>query len=316
MTIIKIKIYVPELRSTMQLFDRVEVQRSVLGSPLYSDALSITKITAAAAALLGRIVQPYTGLSGTQLKLKLNQGTEITIPFTTSDPISIQTVIDAVNRAVPGLVASYDGSGCLSLVTVQKGTKASVEITDGTANTPLGFATGENASGEDEHIQLMRGVATYSYEDRFGLATNYYRTRYINSLSGNFSDWSDWIPGISGSGVQSANLILGTIKLAGIDGAALVGAKVTVVNVYSPIIQDGYFIAGRSKTVSTDGVGQAQVTLIRGSTIDVIVEGTTVIRRITVPSEGDSFDLLDASLQTDDAFGIQVPDLPAAPRSS
>ena len=93
-------------------------------------------------------------------------------------------------------------------------------------------------------------------------------------------------------------------------------AKVTVVNVYNPIIQDGYFVAGRSKTVATDGVGQAQVTLVRGSTIDVIVEGTTVIRRITVPSVGASFDLLDASLQTDDAFGIQVPDLPAAPRSS
>jgi hypothetical protein len=238
------------------------------------------------------------------------------IPFTSPDPISIQTVVDAINKAVPGLVTSDDGSGLLNLITVQKGTKASIEITNGTANTPLGFATNENASGQDEHIQLMRGVSTYSYEDRFGLAANYYRTRYISTLSGNFSDWSDWIPGISGSGVQSANLILGTIKLAGIDGAALVGAKVTVVNVYNPAVMDGYFIAGRSKTVSTDGVGQAQVTLVRGSIIDVILEGTTVIRRITVPSVGVSFDLLDPSLQTDDAFGIQVPDLPAAPRSS
>ena len=162
----------------------------------------------------------------------------------------------------------------------------------------------------------MCGVTTYSYEDRFGLTTNYYRTRYINSLSGNFSDWSEWILGISGVGVQPANLILGTIKLAEVDGTALANAKVTIVNVYSPVIQDGYFIAGRSKTVSTDGVGQAQITLVRGSTVDVIVEGTTVIRRITVPSAGVSFDLLDPSIQTDDAFGIQVPDLPAAPRSS
>jgi hypothetical protein len=162
----------------------------------------------------------------------------------------------------------------------------------------------------------MRGVSSYSYEDRFGAPTNYYRTRYLNSFSGNFSDWSDWILGVSGSGVQPANLIFGIIKLAGVDGAALVNAKVTVVNVYNPIIQDGYFIAGRSKTVITDGIGQAQVTLVRGSTIDVIVEGTTVVRRILVPSVGTSFDLLDPTIQTDDAFGIQVPDLPAAPRSS
>ena len=314
MTTIKLRIYVPELRSTMQLFDRIEVQRSVLGSP-YADAVSITKMAASTATLLGTVLQPYVSLYGTQFKLRLNQGTEMTIPFTSPDPISIQTVVDLINETVPGLVASDDG-GYLNLITVHKGTRSSIEITDGTANTPLGFTSGQSDSGEDEHIQLMRGVITYSYEDRFGLVTNYYRTRYINSLSGNFSDWSDWILGISGSGVQSANLILGIIKLAGVDGAALVNAKVTVVNVNNPTIQDGYFIAGRSKTVSTDVIGQAQVTLVRGSTIDVIVEGTTVIRRITVPSVGASFDLLDPSLQTDDAFGIQVPDLPAAPRSS
>ena len=298
----------------MQLFDRIEVQRSVAGSP-YSDAVSITKIAAEAATLFGTVIQPYVGLYGTQFKFRLNQGTEMTIPFTSPDPISIQTVVDLINEIVSGLVVSDDG-GYLNLITEYKGTRSSIEITDGTANTPLGFTSGQSDSGEDEHIQLMRGVSSYSYEDRFGQVTNSYRTRYINSLSGNFSEWSDWILGISGSGVQPTNLILGTIKLAGVDGAALVNAKVTVVNVYNPIIQDGYFVAGRSKTVATDGVGQAQVTLVRGSTIDVIIEGTTVIRRILVPSVGSSFDLLDPTLQTDDAFGIQIPDLPAAPRSS
>ena len=315
MTTIKIKIYVPELKSTMQLFDRIEVQRSITGSP-YSDAVSITKSSPEPATMLGTVVQPYTGLHGTQFKLRMNSGTEMTVPFTSPDPVSIQTAADVINRVVPGLVASDDGTGRLNLVTVMKGTRASLEITSGSANTVLGFVTGQNDSGEDENIQLMRGVSSYSYEDRFGLATNYYRTRYLNSFSGNFSEWSDWILGVSGSGVQPANLIMGTIKLAGVDGSALVNAKVTVVNVYNPIIQDGYFIAGRSKTVITDGIGQAQVTLVRGSTVDVIVEGTTVIRRILVPSVGTSFDLLDPTLQTDDAFGIQVPDLPAAPRSS
>jgi hypothetical protein len=315
MTTIKIKIYVPELKSTMQLFDRIEVQRSVTGSP-YSDAVSITKAAPEPATLLGTVVQPYMGLYGTQFKLRLNSGTEMTVPFTSSDPVSIQTVVDLLNMTVPGLVASDDGAGKLNLVTGMKGTRASLEITNGSANAALGFVTGQSDSGEDKNIQLMRGVSSYSYEDRFGAPTNYYRTRYLNSFSGNFSDWSDWILGVSGSGVQPANLIFGIIKLAGVDGAALVNAKVTVVNVYNPIIQDGYFIAGRSKTVITDGIGQAQVTLVRGSTIDVIVEGTTVVRRILVPSVGTSFDLLDPTIQTDDAFGIQVPDLPAAPRSS
>ena len=66
----------------------------------------------------------------------------------------------------------------------------------------------------------------------------------------------------------------------------------------------------------TDVSGQAQVTLVMGSVIDVVLEGTSIIRRIQVPNSGSTFDLLDPSLQTDDPFGIQTPDLPAAVRST
>jgi hypothetical protein len=146
MATIKIKIYVPELRSTMQLFDRIEVQRSIVGAP-YSDAVSITKPVPEAATLLGTVVQPYTGLHGTQFKLRVNAGTEMTVPFISSDPISIQTVADLLNMTIPDLVASDDGTGRLNLVTTVEGTRASLEITNGSANTALGFVTGQSDSG-------------------------------------------------------------------------------------------------------------------------------------------------------------------------
>jgi hypothetical protein len=86
--------------------------------------------------------------------------------------------------------------------------------------------------------------------------------------------------------------------------------------VYSPLSVDGYFIAGANRRIETDGTGYAESTFIKGSTVDVILEGTSVIRRILVPDTGTEFDLMDASLVQDDPFNIQVPDLPAAVRRS
>ena len=315
MAIIRIQVYVADVPGTMRLFDHIEVQRSIQGPPSFLDAVSITAPSAVASTITGTTQQPYVGLYGTFLKLMINQGTEVTVPFTDPDPVSIQSVIKAITAAVPGLV-SADVENYLQLTTVKKGTSSAIQITNGTANSVLGFTVGQSDTGEDEHIQLMRKVAVYSYSDQGGTPTSYYRTRFVNKVSGNVSTWSDWVVGASTFAVSEDHIITGTVKMANIDGTPLVGAKVTVVNVYSPIVQDGFFIAGRSRTVVTDVSGQAQVTLVMGSVIDVVLEGTSIIRRIQVPNSGSTFDLLDPSLQTDDPFGIQTPDLPAAVRST
>ena len=104
--------------------------------------------------------------------------------------------------------------------------------------------------------------------------------------------------------------------MANVDGVAISGAKITLVNVFSPLISDSYFISGRSKQIETDITGLAETTLVKGSILDLILEGTSIVRRIQVPSTGSEFDLLDSSLVLDDMFGIQVPDLPAAVRRS
>jgi hypothetical protein len=315
MAIIRIQVYVEDVLGTMRLFDHIEVQRSNQGPPSFLDAVSITSPSAVASTLTGTTQQPYVGLNGTSLKLMINQGTEVTIPFTDPDPVSIQSVIKAITAAVPGLVA-VDVENYLRLTTVKTGTSSAIQVTNGTANSVLGFIAGQADTGEDEHIQLMRKVVVYSYSDQGGLPTSYYRTRFINKVSGNVSTWSDWVVGTSTFAVEESHIITGTVSLAGIDGTPLIGAKVTVVNVYSPVIQDGFFIAGRSRTVVTDASGRAQVTLVMGSVLDVVLEGTGVVRRIQVPNAGSTFDLLDPSLQTDDPFGIQTPDLPAAVRST
>jgi hypothetical protein len=154
------------------------------------------------------------------------------------------------------------------------------------------------------------------FDDGSGLASYYYRTRFRNTGNGIFSGWSDWIQGQTGAAVAAAELIIGKVYLAGLDGTALAGKKVLIVNVFDPIVKDGYGIFGTSITLETDGVGYAETALVKGSLVDVIFAGTSIVRRIQVPSTGTEFDLLDDSLVMDDQFEIKRPDLPYAPRSS
>lgn len=313
MAVIKVKIFVSEIANVLSLFDVIEIQRSEAGSP-YTDAKNITDDVATSAVLVGTEEGPFSGLQGTTLQIKVDQGSEQTHTFTTADPISLANVIGELNGSITGITAADDGTGKLQITSDEVGTDSVLEITGGSSLATLGFTTGDKDNGEDQHVALQVGVSDYEYDDQSGAASYWYRSRFLNTVSGNVSTWADWIQGSTGAALDSASLIIGKVKLADVDGTALVGAKVQVVNVYNPLIEDTYFIAGRSKTIETDGTGSAEVTLIKGSTIDVIIEGTSIIRRIVVPDTGTEFDLLDESLVTDDPFGIQTPDLPAAVR--
>lgn len=315
MAIIKIKIFVPEIANVLTLFNKIQVQRSIVGTPTFADAVFITADAPTAPSLLATLEGPYPLLQGTNLKIKVDGGFEQTVTFTPVNPITLSNVIAEFNTAITGATAS-DGSGVLLITGDNTGTDGTLELTGGTSLVILGLTSGSKSSGKDAHIALLTAVSNYEYDDQSGEASYWYRTRFYNQTSGTFSSWSDWTQGSTGAAVQSSNLIVGKIKLAELDGTALVGQKINIVNIFNPLISDGYFIAGRHKTMETDGIGHAEATLIKGSLVDVVVEGTSLIRRILVPSVGTEFDLLDPSLVVDDAFGIQVPDLPAAVRRS
>lgn len=315
MAVIKIKIYVPEIANVLSLFDAIQVQRSEAGSP-FTDAKFITDNTAQPPVLVGTQEGPFASLQAKTLRLKVDGGGEQEVTFTAADPISLNNVIAEFNTEITGATASDDGTGKLQIEGNAPGTAGTLEITGGTALAILGFSTGDKDNGEDSHPTLLAGVDSYEYDDQSGAASYWYRTRFYNTTSGNVSSYSDWIQGSTGAVVDSAELIVGKIRLADIDGTAMVGAKVTIVNTYSPLVADSHFISGRSKQLETDGSGYAEVTLIRNSIVDVIIEGTSFIRRIQVPTAGTEFDLMDETLVLDDPFQIQVPDLPAAVRRS
>lgn len=313
MAVIKIKIFVPEIANVLLQFDSIQVQRSEAGSP-YADAKGITDDSAVAPVLVGTEEGPFT-LQGTDLKLKVNGGAEQSVTFTAADPISIANVIAEITGAITGLVADSDG-GKLRLTGTTTGTAGTLEITGGTSLAALGFTLGVKDNGEDQHITLTAGVDEYEYDDGSGAASYWYRTRFYNTANQTYSSWSDWVQGTTGSAITASLLIVGKIKLADIDGTVMVGKKITISNVWYPKIADGYFISGKSKQIETDGTGGAELTLIKGSRVDVIIEGTSFVRRIQVPDTGTEFDLMEPSLQLDDPFQIQEPDLPSAVRRS
>ena len=312
MTSVPIRIVVPNIADVLKYFDSVEVQKSVAGTP-FSDAVPLTAISARGASLTGTGTV-FTHLAGTALNLDVS-GVGVSHAFIGPNPMTMANVLRELRSLE--LVNTVSSSGRLKLTTEGLGLSTRLSILDGTANTILGFSSGQTTFGLDPDIDLLAEIGRYTFLDRTSPYQNgWYRMRYVNSSTGRTDAWQDWFLGPGTTAVNPESLILGTLKLATLDGKVAEGSEITVVNCFSPLVQDSYFIAGASLTQKTDSAGQTSFTLVRGALVDVIVEGTSIIRRIQVPVTGESFDLLDANLQVDDLFGIQQPDLPAAVRHS
>ncbi|KPJ58564.1 MAG: hypothetical protein AMJ46_14040 [Latescibacteria bacterium DG_63] len=316
MSVIKLKLYVTELENTMSLFDVFEIQRSKTAPPAATPE-ALTDDTAQPAELVGTVEGPYT-INGQDLVFKVN-GTQVSVTFVSPDPVAIPDVVDEVNTALTNAAlpaTASEDSGKLKLETDDNGTQFTLEIISGSAMADLGFTAGQKANGLAAHVPLQVGVYQYEFDDGSGEPSYYYRSRFLNTSNGTYSAWTDWMQGQTAAAVDSANLIVGQVRLASLDGSALPNRKIVIVNTFEPNSADGYGIHGKSVELETDGLGMAETTLVKGSIVDVIFAETSIIRRIQVPDTGTEFDLLDDTLVLDDELEIQRPDLPYAPRRS
>lgn len=313
MAVIKLTIYVANLTNAMSLFDEIQIWRSVSGiGGTYEE---ITDNGIQPAEMTGTETAPFT-LNGLSLDLKVNAGSEQTVNFVTADPINIDDVVDILNDDLTDLVASED-TGAVVLTSDLDGTGASIEITGGSALTELGFTLDQLAQGRDDRLTLTAGVSTYQHDDQGGDTEAYYKTRYYNSATGAVSAFGDPVKGDIGSIITPTELIKGTVSLAELDGRPYVEKRVIFYNVrVPPMLIDGSLVVGRQVTVETDQAGYAETMLVKGSTVDVTISGTGIVRRITVPSTGTEFDVMGAVAAADDVFQVQVPDIPAAVRRS
>ena len=310
---VTVDITVQDIAGVLALYDKIEVRRSFAGVP-YTDAAPITAAAAAAATITGTTVGPFhAGLNGLTLLLRVDGGAEQTVTFASPDPISITLVVSEVNTQTTGLTAT-DSSSSLKMVSDTTGTSSKLEITGGTGLTVLGLTQWDVDYGEAIHVPLVAGTTLYTFTDTMGYLTYKYQWRFVDTVRGTYSGWYPWVAPTSPA-VVTTNVTIGTIKLANSDSKPLAGVGVHVKYVQGTLIEDNYFIAGAGSRKETDSQGMASFNLVEGAQVDVVVEGTSQIRRITVPT-GSTFDLMDETLVEDDAFQIQTLDVPAAVRRS
>jgi hypothetical protein len=314
MAVFKLEITVTNITNVLTLYDEMQVWRSEAGeSGPYTE---LTAAAAEAATLLAPNAGSYT-LNGLTLLFEVDGGVEQTVTFVSADPISADDVADFVNDNSNGVTAVEEG-GALRISSDEVGTDSILEITGGTSLTEFGWVVGDKDTGASARITLAPGQTTYFYDDQSGDASYFYKTRYYNSTSGAYSPFSDPLQGNVGSIVDGALLIIAQVDLANLDGTPIVDRRVSFYNVYVPtgLVVDDIGIVGRKIDVFTDAVGHAETPLIMGSVVNVSISGTSIVRKITVPSVGTEFDVMDAIAAADDVFQIQVPDIPAAVRRS
>jgi hypothetical protein len=311
MSAVPIYIEVPNIDDIIRYYDEIEIQYSA--DDVGTIPKARTGVHALGASQTGTGTS-LTNLAGTVLSLDVN-GSVVSHTFVGPNPMTIAAVLRELSTELDIEVSSDHGH--LKIATEDLGSDSRLTILAGTANAVLGFVEDHTEFGVDMNVDLLPTVTRYTYYDQTSpYEEGYYRYRFVNSATGRQDAWKPWFLGPGLVVVDPASLIQGIIRLADLSGSPIQGAKVTVVNCYSPLVVDTYFVAGASVTIETDAFGVAQTDLFRGALVDVIIEGTSVIRRIQVPVAGTSFDLLEPGLQLDDAFGIQVPDLPAAVRHS
>lgn len=270
------------------------------------------------AVLVGRHAEPHA-LSGKTLSFRINGVTRVDVAFPAPDPTTSAYAASRI-AAATGLVVPTINAGKLVLSTALNGSLASIEVLEGDAGPFLGFDTGQAAVGLDQDLVLSSGVREYFYTDQNGSYSYFYKSQLLNSVSAVVSNESVALPGDSFRTISADHTMVGFIHLADMTGRPIAGRLIHFTN---PVLPNNIDISGtrfglfrHSASMYTDRDGYAEIRLVRGMTVDMVVDGTNFIRKIRVPSTGDGIDLLDPSLSTEDEFGIQEPVLVFANRTT
>lgn len=311
---VTVVIAVEGIADVLANYDAIHVQRSALGSP-YTDAVDVTGDASTKPAIVGTLEGAFDNLQGKTLILAVDKGSDQTVLFSDPDPIALVAVIAEISQVLTGATPKNDGTGKLKIEGNNPGTDGHLKIVDGTSLAILGLTKDAESNGKDIRPTLQAGVSLYSYTDNGGLSGYYYRTRYHNTTTAVYSAWSDW-RAVASEAISASKLITAKVRLAGADGSALASRKVTIRPVNASYKVEGYGIQGGAVTITTDSQGLAQTDLVMGAVVDVLFGGTDLVRRITVPSSGTEFDLLDDSLVTHDPWEIKKADIPDAIRRS
>ena len=304
--------FIDDISGALATFDSIRWWKSSTGkNGLYEQ---MTEATAVAAVLTGtRNGNHY--VNGKELLLRIDGVTEIAHTFTGADPLTTAAVVAELLGIAGGAFVPSVGTGnVLVLTSATTGTGSSVEVLESEAAPFLGISG--TAVGRAADTPLVSGTHEYFFTDQNSDYDYWYKIELVHSLTLDRSELSAPISADQVIAVPVSETIVGFLYLASPAGRPMPDTIVRVFNDSLPNSRAGYGVSRFFEETTTDRNGYAKMRLLRGITVTVNIVGTGITREITVPTTGDSFDLLDASLVTQDEFGIHYQDIPSANRTS
>lgn len=311
-------------------FDTIEVERSRGLSTGPFEPLTATTWKSARVPEDGGNEPATPAVSGTydvvgdELILRVNEVDEYTVTFLDPGPgvLTLHEAAAQITSDLPQIVRAWvDEDSHLVLETYEPGTGASLRVVGGDAAPKLGLPTTEPDSlayGKAAKIALQPGKERYSFTDIRGSTEYFYRTRFHGSSSNVASEYSQPQPSTQSLGLGTEHLVCGQVRLVRLDGQPLCGVNVRVFSQNKLVEVDSHLVTGRQLQTVSNADGIAAFTLVRGMEVTVAIDGTSLVRDITVPEDVDEgvFNLLDPSLGPDDYFQVRHPDIEYAQKRS
>lgn len=313
---LQLSYFVADIAGAILEYNRLRWHRSRSGADGTYEAA--TAAVAASATILGTMQSPHQ-LNGKTFSFRVGGTTVVNVTFADPDPVTTAQVLVAIAGATATVTATDDG-GALRLTTVATGSNSSIEILDGDANPFLGFVEGDGAVGLDADTTLVGGTHEYFYTDNNSSEDFWYKVEFLHTVSGDTTGLGVAFPADQPRRIAKSQTIVGYVRLADMGGLPIECRRITFANAFLPntVVDQSlrWGIFRHYAEISTDRNGYAEYRFLRGMLVDMVVEGTNFVRRIQIPSTGDTVDLMDPALVAEDEFGIQEPNINYAVRLS
>jgi len=311
---IKLDIVINDLIEMLALYNRIEVHRSITGE--LGAYFEITDASGPLPAVIDATQASGSGIGGLVLQFFLD-GSDIAVSITlpAEDPMPLQSIIDAINEVVPGVASEKPtNTNRLRLTSTTQGTGSSIVVVAGTVATALGLPI-LKVNGTDRQLRLVSPTTMYTFFDKDGDDSFWYKTRFSNTENSNLSNFSDPRQGNTDVVVPSARLVKGTLDLVDGLGRPAIGRRIIFIPVRTTPIPSttAWVVPGFDARVEvlTNEAGHASANLLRNTRYRVIIEGTSFLREITTPDNNTDFDILSITSNIPDVFDIvQAPPRP------
>ena len=284
-------------------FTTIEIwEASDYGEPYYE----VTSTTALPATLASATALNTFEMGGWTLKLAVDGGTTQVITF---DPLlknwTPAQVAARINLVVPLLATVVAKQVILTSPTSGRASRVYIEYSD---SPNLGFVAGTVVRGTAQRIALVDGTVLYYFSDVAADSKTRFKWRFSVDGADPFTDYSEPIYGL-GVPVPGLALSIAYAQFSDASGRPL-KRSVIIASDAVPSVTAGV-VVGSYDTITTmsDDLGFFQFPLVQGARVRVAIEGTALVRQITVPAT-DTFELMSALAAAPDPFSPQsVPPL-------